>query len=78
MMKPWQTPLNKASRKRGKKEEGEGDREDPPKSESEEQIPKWVTLGAQNQTCLHKLRVWLLPILLSLVAASPYWSHQQP
>lgn len=29
----------------GKKEEGEGDREDPPKSESEEQNPKWVTMG---------------------------------
>jgi hypothetical protein len=49
MMKPWQTPLNKAANKRGKEEERE--RERGLKSEQEEQSSKWVTKGAKEQIC---------------------------
>jgi hypothetical protein len=82
-MKPLQTPLNKAritQEREKRRNKVEGDREYAPSPSQKNKIQSGSLYGGIGSNhARNKLRVWLLPIvLLSLVAASPYWSHQQP
>jgi hypothetical protein len=47
MMKPRQTPLNKAHKQKGKRR----NKERGPESKPEEKKPRWVTIVQKNKLC---------------------------